>query len=178
MKGTCVECVSWYVCVIVCWCTEDSESDASEDSASDNVPTVDRSVNDVIYWLYMYVCYIVFSLHCLLIPTCLSLPLGIISLMHCVTMLSLTISLHTCGMNYGWVASKLTRTHLISSVECNASGISQTLPKASDHSRANKCMTTLLLQTMINKSINMFCRHLNAFVLAGLNMWYWIRNHN
>ena len=38
-------------CVIVCWCTEDSESDASEDSASDNIPTVDRSVIDVIYWL-------------------------------------------------------------------------------------------------------------------------------
>jgi len=55
-------------------------------------------------------------------------------------------------------------------VGCKASGISQTLLKAQDHSGAKNALQQIwddLLQTTINKAINDFRKRLNACVSAG-----------
>jgi len=55
-------------------------------------------------------------------------------------------------------------------VGCNASGISQTSPKAKDHSGTKSALQQIrddLPQTVIKKDINDFCKRLNAHVAAG-----------
>jgi len=63
-----------------------------------------------------------------------------------------------------------TSTHLSTIVGCNASGISQTSPKAKDHSRAKSALQQIwddLPQTTINKAVNNFRKRLNKCVSAG-----------
>jgi len=57
-------------------------------------------------------------------------------------------------------------------VGCNASGISQTSPKAKDHNdcRAKSALQQIwddLPQTMINKAVNDFRKRLNKCISAG-----------
>jgi len=73
----------------------------------------------------------------------------------------------------GRMVTKFTRLQLtwLQCVGCNASGISQTSPKAKDHSRAKTSALQQiwddLPQTTINKAVNDFRKRLNKCVSAG-----------